>query len=68
MRIGCYDLPQNGIVETKLLMTDAIADRLDLRPRLRRVVGKPVIRNMSDGLGDGFAWRRRQRGARSGRS
>jgi hypothetical protein len=39
------DLPKNGVVDAKILMTDTVADTLDLRPRLGREFRQPVVRN-----------------------
>jgi hypothetical protein len=44
VRVCRHDLPKDGVVEAEVLMTNAIADALDLRPRLRRVVRQPRIR------------------------
>jgi len=38
MRLRRDDVPQDRVVETKILVSNAIADALDLRPRLSRVV------------------------------
>jgi hypothetical protein len=37
------DVPPNGIVHAKVLVTDAVADAFDLAPRLAWEVCEPVI-------------------------
>jgi len=39
------DVPQNGIVDAKVLVTDAVADAFDLAPRLAWEVCEPGIGN-----------------------
>ena len=45
MRVGRDDLPENGIVHAKVLVTDTVADSFDLAPRLGWKVGEPVVGN-----------------------
>jgi hypothetical protein len=44
--LGSDDFPKDRIIDTKVFVTDAVADTLDLRPRLCRKVGKPLVRNL----------------------
>jgi hypothetical protein len=46
MRVGCDDLPQNRIVDTKIRVTNTVADALYLPLRPGREVREPVVRNL----------------------
>jgi hypothetical protein len=52
VRVGRDDLPQDGVVEPKIFVTDAVADALDLLPWLGREIREPVVREIPDCLGD----------------
>src|SRR5208337_4672855 len=44
-RICRDDLPEDGVVEAKVFMTDTISHALDLRPGLSWEFGEPLVRN-----------------------
>jgi hypothetical protein len=46
LSFGNDDLPQDSIVDPKVLVADAIADSSYLSLRLRWEVGEPVVRNV----------------------
>ncbi len=44
MRVGRDALPEDGIADANVLVTDTVADSFDLAPRLGWKVGEPVVR------------------------
>src|ERR1051326_790515 len=52
--MGRKDLPEDCIVEPKILVPNAVTDTLYLSPRLCWEFGEPIVRDLSHRFGNGL--------------
>src|SRR5690242_2259986 len=50
--ISYDDIPEDGIVDTEVLVSNSVTDTLDLRPGLRWKISEPIVWNFSYSLRD----------------